>query len=75
MIPIPPRADKSKGSKQYVLPEPILEEDLSLRIVKQETQEVAQGERQLSADTRENCCLLYSRECRQQQREAAKDGN
>ena len=38
-IPIPPRAPKGEGTKQYVLPEPVFEADLSLPKTKQEPSE------------------------------------
>ena len=44
-IPLPPWADKDKGLKWYVLPEPKLEVDLPLGRVKQEEQETSQEER------------------------------
>ena len=38
-IPLPPRAPKDEGTKQYVLPEPVPEANMMLSKVKQETQE------------------------------------
>ena len=49
-MPISPRAEKSKGSKQYTLPEPIFEVDPPLHRVKQETQEVSQDERSFESE-------------------------
>ena len=49
-IPIPLRALKGEGSKQYTLPEPILEADSPLCKVKQEVQEPIQNERPFESE-------------------------
>ena len=49
-IPIPPRAPKGEGTKEYVLPKPVPEVDSMLSKVKQETQEPIQNERPLESE-------------------------
>ena len=49
-IPIPPRAPKGEGTKQYVLPEPIPEVNSMLSKVKQEIREPMRDERPFESE-------------------------
>ena len=49
-IPIPPKAPKSEGAKQYVLPEPALEVNSMLSKVKQETPEPRHDDRPFESE-------------------------
>ena len=47
-IPLPPRAPKGEGLKQYTLPEPMADSELMLSKVKQEIQEPTRNERPIT---------------------------
>ena len=59
-IPIPPRALKGEGTKQYALPEPIPEVDSMLSKVEQEIPEPMQDERPLESERLTQVELLKS---------------